>query len=73
MINVIPRWVDGHPKEFKPGTFIVYKGGDCELIGWLRVPSRIGQEILKHTTLIEPHELDWLQSMAVKRCLVELK
>jgi hypothetical protein len=72
MVPCVVKWKDGYPSEFKAGQFIVYKDGDCELIGW-DCRTSCSQEIVKHTTLIEPHELDWLQSMAVKRCLGELK
>jgi hypothetical protein len=68
MINVIPRWTKGAPSAFKPGQFLVYKDGDCELIGW-DCSASCSQEIVKHTTLIEGHELEWLQSMAVERSL----
>lgn len=71
-INVIPRWVQGKPKELKCGQFVVYEDGDSELIGWSCGLSST-KRILKHTTLIEPHELDWLQSMAVGRSLGVLK
>lgn len=72
MIPVILKWVEGAPSELKPGQFVVYEDGECQLIGWESYPeSCLG--IAKHTTLIEPHELDWLQSMAVGRSLVVLK
>jgi hypothetical protein len=71
-INVIPRWKDGPPDKFEAGQFVVYSDGECQLIGWNGYPQST-HGIVKHTTLIEPHELDWLQSMAVKRCLGELK
>lgn len=70
-INVIPRWVDGPPAQFAPGQFLLYESGMWELVGSRGLVAE--GRIVKHTTLIEPHELDWLQSMAVKRCLGELK
>lgn len=72
MINCVTKFIEGHPAEFHPGQFIVYKDGDCELIGWDCFPS-CSQEIAKHTTLIEPHELDWLKSMAAGRSLGVIK
>lgn len=68
MINVIPRWVAGPPAQFKAGQFIVYESGEYELIGSFTSLTKM-QKILKHTTLIEGHELEWLQSMAVDRSL----
>lgn len=65
-INVIPRWVDGPPAQFAPGQFVVYEDGECELVGCDYIPL---SPIEKHTTLIEPHELDWLKSMASGRSL----
>jgi len=72
MINVIPRWTKGAPSEFKPGQFLVYESGGWELVGCRFSPS-FDQKIVKHTTLIEGHELEWLQSMAVERSLGVLK
>lgn len=68
MINVIPRWTKGSPAQLKPGQFIVYESGECELIGSYTALTNT-QKIVKHTTLIEAHELEWLQSMAVERSL----
>lgn len=68
MIPTVNKWVQGPPAEFKPGQFVVYEDGECQLIGWESYPeSCLG--IAKHTTLIEPHELDWLKSMAAGRSL----
>lgn len=72
MINVIVKWQQGSPESFKPGQLIVYKDGSCELIGWDCSPS-YSEEIVKYTTLIEAHELEWLQSMAAERSLGVLK
>lgn len=72
MVPCVVKWKEGSPGEFKLGQFIVYKDGDCELIGWECSPS-CSQEIVKHTTLIEAHELEWLQSMATKRHLGDSK
>lgn len=66
MIPVIVRWAEGEPAEFKPGQFVVYEDGECELVGCDYIPL---SPIAKHTTLIEPHELDWLKSMAAGRSL----
>lgn len=71
MIPVIVKWVEGPPTEFKPGQFLVYKNGDCELCGNDYTP--LPWKIIKHTTLIEPHELDWLKSMAAGRSLGVVK
>lgn len=68
MIPVIVKWVDGPPEKFKPGQFVVYEDGECELVGWGWESDR-HSGIIKHTTLIEPHELDWLKSMAAGRSL----
>lgn len=70
MIPVIVKWVEGPPEKFMPGQFVVYQDGECELVGCDYIPL---SPIAKHTTLIEPHELDWLQSMAVQRSLGVLK
>lgn len=72
MINVIPKWKSGSPAQLKPGQFIVYESGEWELIGSYTALTNT-QKIVKHTTLIEAHELDWLQSMAVDRSLGVLK
>lgn len=72
MIPVIVKWVEGPPAEFKPGQFIIYEDGECDLIGWDTTRS-CSKEITKHTTLIEPHELDWLKSMAAGRSLGVVK
>lgn len=66
MIPVIVKWVQGPPAEFKPGQFVVHEDGECELVGCDYIPL---SPITKHTTLIEPHELDWLKSMAAGRSL----
>lgn len=67
MIPVIVKWVQGPPEKFKQGQFIIYEDGEGELVGaeWTPAPKAI----IKHTTLIEPHELDWLKSMAAGRSL----
>lgn len=70
MIPVIVKWVEGRPEEFKPGQFVVYEDGECELVGSDYIPQ---STIAKHITLIEPHELDWLKSMASGRSLGMLK
>lgn len=67
-INVIPRWVSGAPETFEAGQFLVYESGGYELVG-CRFKLSFDQKIVKHTTLIEPHELDWLKSMAAGRSL----
>lgn len=72
MIPVIVKWVEGRPEEFKPGQFVVYEDGECELVGWGWEADRY-DGIIKHTTLIEPHELDWLKSMAAGRSLGVVK
>lgn len=70
MIPTVNKWVEGAPEEFKPGQFVVYEDGECELVGCDYIPL---SPIEKHTTLIEPHELDWLKSMAAGRSLGVLK
>lgn len=68
MINVIVKWKQGAPSSFKPGQFLIYESGDWELVG-SQTALTSTQKIAKHTTLIEAHELEWLQSMAVERSL----
>jgi hypothetical protein len=68
MINVIPRWTKGAPSAFKPGQFLLYESGEYALVG-SNTAITSTQKIVKHTTLIEAHELEWLQSMAVERSL----
>lgn len=72
MINVIVKWKPGPPSTFKPGQFLLYESGEYALVGSNTVLTST-QKILKHTTLIEAHELEWLQSMAVDRSLGVLK
>jgi len=72
MINVIVKWQQGAPESFKPGQFLLYESGDWELVG-SQTAITSTQKIAKHTTLIEGHELEWLQSMAVGRSLGVLK
>lgn len=71
MIPVIVKWVDGPPEVFQAGQFVMYEDGECQLIGWTDYPQ--SYDIVKHTTLIEPHELDWLKSMAAGRSLGVVK
>jgi hypothetical protein len=68
MINVIQRWQKGAPSQFKPGQFLVYESGEFALVG-SNTALTSTQKIAKHTTLIEAHELEWLQSMAMDRSL----
>ena len=72
MINVIPRWTKGAPSAFKPGQFLLYESGEYALVG-SNTAITSTQKIAKHTTLIEGHELEWLQSMACERSLGVLK
>ena len=72
MINVVTKFTDGPPAKLCAGQFIVYESGEYQLIG-SHTALTSTQKILKHTTLIEAHELDWLQSMAVDRSLGVLK
>lgn len=68
MVPTINRWVSGPPKTFKPGQFLLYESGEYALVG-SNTAITSTQKIVKHTTLIEAHELEWLQSMAVERSL----
>lgn len=68
MINVVTKFIDGAPNVFKPGQFLVYESGEFALVG-SNTALTCTQKISKHTTLIEAHELEWLQSMAVERSL----
>lgn len=68
MINVVVKWQPGPPTTFKPGQFLLYESGEYALVG-SNTAITSTQKILKHTTLIEPHELDWLKSMAAGRSL----
>lgn len=72
MVPTINRWVQGPPVQFKPGQFLLYESGDWELVG-SQTALTSTQKIVKHTTLIEAHELEWLQSMGVDRSLGVLK
>lgn len=72
MINVIVKWQPGPPETFKPGQFLLYESGEYALVG-SNTAITSTQKIVKHTTLIEAHELEWLQSMAVERSLGVLK
>lgn len=72
MINVVVKWQEGGPAQFKPGQFLLYESGEYALVG-SNTAITSTQKIVKHTTLIEAHELDWLQSMAVDRSLGVLK
>lgn len=68
MVPVVIKWQAGSPAKLIPGQFIVYESGEYQLIG-SNTAITSTQKILKHTTLIEAHELKWLQSMAVERSL----
>lgn len=68
MINVIVKWQPGPPSTFKPGQFLLYESGEYALVG-SNTALTSAQKIVKHTTLIEAHELDWLKSMAAGRSL----
>lgn len=72
MVPVVIKWQSGSPARLIPGQFIVYESGEYQLIG-SHTALTSTQKILKHTTLIEAHELDWLQSMATKRHLGDVK
>jgi len=68
MIAVVIKWQAGSPAQFKPGQFLLYESGEYALVG-SNTAITSTQKIAKHTTLIEGHELEWLQSMAVDRSL----
>lgn len=68
MINCVTKFIDGAPETFQAGQFIVYESGAYELVG-SRTAMATTQKIVKHAVLIEAHELEWLQSMAVERSL----
>ena len=68
MINVVTKFIEGPPETFKPGQFLVYESGEYVLVG-SNTAITSTQKIVKHTTLIEGHELEWLQSMACERSL----
>lgn len=72
MVPTINKWNAGPPESFKPGQFLLYESGDWELVG-SQTALTSTQKILKHTTLIESHELEWLQSMGVDRSLGVVK
>lgn len=72
MVPVVIKWQAGPPTRLIPGQFIVYESGEYALVG-SNTAITSTQKILKHTTLIEAHELEWLQSMAVDRSLGVLK
>jgi len=68
MVPTINKWVAGPPETFQAGQFLVYESGEYALVG-SNTAITSTQKIAKHTTLIEGHELEWLQSMAVERSL----
>jgi hypothetical protein len=68
MVPCIIKWQEGSPAQFKPGQFLVFESGEYALVG-SNTAITSTQKIVKHTTLIEGHELEWLQSMAVERSL----
>lgn len=72
MVPVVIKWNEGSPARLIPGQFIVYESGEYTLVG-SNTAITSTQKIIKHTTLIEAHELEWLQSMAVDRSLGVLK
>ena len=72
MINVVVKWQEGGPAQFKPGQFLLYESGEYALVG-SNTALTSTQKIVKHTTLIEAHELEWLRLVAVKRSLGVLK
>ena len=72
MINCVPKFVAGPPPKLIPGQFLLYESGEYALVG-SNTAITSTQKIVKHTTLIEAHQLEWLQSMAVQRSLGVLK
>ena len=72
MINCVPKFVAGPPPKLIPGQFLLYESGEYALVG-SNTAITSTQKIVKHTTLIEARELEWLQSMAVQRSLGVLK
>lgn len=72
MVPTINKWQAGSPAQFKPGQFLLYESGEYALVG-SNTAITSTQKIVKHTTLIEAHELEWLQSMAVQRSLGVVK
>ena len=72
MINCVPKFVAGPPPKLIPGQFLLYESGEYALVG-SNTAITSTQKIVEHTTLIEAHELEWLQSMAVQRSLGVLK
>ncbi|MNJ35402.1 hypothetical protein D3C77_301370 [compost metagenome] len=65
MIGVIQKFKEGPPEVFEAGQFLVYENETTELVG-LGVPVGVkaGYDIVRHCTLIAPHELQWLDHMA---------
>lgn len=72
MVPVVIKWQAGSPARLIPGQFIVYESGEYQLIG-SHTALTSTQKIVKHTTLIEAHELEWLRLVAVQRSLGVLK
>lgn len=68
MVPTVNKFIQGAPKVFKPGQFLVYESGEFALVG-SNTALTCTQKIAKHTTLIEAHEFEWLQSMACERSL----
>lgn len=67
MIDHIQRWVDGEPRELKPGMAIHYQSGKVELVGSQK--HVLTGPVRRHVQLVETHELEWLENMANKRGL----
>lgn len=72
MVPVVIKWQAGSPARLIPGQFLLYESGEYALVG-SNTAITSTQKIVKHTTLIEAHELEWLQSMGVERSLGVLK
>lgn len=60
------EWVDGAPDHLVPGMFLLFDDGEYLLAGYSDAGCvYIG--VIKHATLIKPHELEWAASMGMKR------
>lgn len=67
MIAAVQKFSIGEPERVIPGMAVLYQSGALDLIGTSVIPR--DEPIVKWSQLIEPFEMEWLQSMAVERSL----
>lgn len=72
MIAAVQKFQNGEPPSgVRPGMFVLYESGASALIGTFVALRQ--EPIVKWSQLIEPFEMEWLQSVAVDRSLGVLK